>query len=469
MVRLSENQSKELLADHGIEVPAGMAATTPEEAREAAAEIDAPVVLKAQVSVTKRADRGLIRFVTSPEEAEAESADILGRSVEGEEVSTLRVEEQFDIADEWYAGTIIDTEDRTPTVIFSTVGGTGVESLTRDHPDRVVTENIPVSRDLRSYEAYDIVRQLDVHGERLRAMGGLVSTLGEIFRAYDARSVEINPVAVTDEGEVLALDARVSLDDATVSRHPEVDVDIARELGRSPTELERIAYDVEQGDYRGTFYFIQTELDSETVANGDNYVGFHGAGGGGSMMSLDAISRTGFETPNYTDTSGNPPASKIYKAARIILSQPGLVGYVYSGSGAASQEMYTIARGLMRAFIDEQLSIPVVLRLGGNGETEAIRIVDAYAGEIPAPIEAYGGEKSAQFCADRLEELVETNRRDPAEAKAMTETSQTPDDTEFDLEIDEELAVPGLEAYRERLLQNPAIAELTEVDHKWVF
>lgn len=470
MVRLSEAQSKTILSEHGVDVPKGSSAETPDEAYEITAKLGSPVVVKAQVSVTKRADRGLIQFAETPDETRSCANELLGQNVEGATITEVRVEEQREIETEWYASVIIDTESKTPRILFSTVGGTGVESMTKDHPDKIVTEAIPVSRDMRTYEAYNVIRRLDIHGERLRDAGNLVTGLAGVFRAYDARSIEINPIAVTPDGDLLALDARISIDDAAISRHPEIEVEVAREFGRTPTELEKIAYEVEKGDYRGTFYFIQTELDVDKVAKADDYIGFHGAGGGGSMMSLDAVMRADLQAPNYTDTSGNPPASKIYKAARVILSQPGLVGYLYSGSGAASQEMYTTARGLMKAFIDEEVTIPIVLRLGGNAEKQAIDIVDAFADQVPGPVEAYGGERSAQFCVDRLQELIEANRNDPQLAAEMAQRSSiSPDDIEFDLEIEDNLEIDGLEEYRDKIAQRPAVKTLQEVPYKWVF
>lgn len=470
MVRLSETRSKAILADAGVQVPTGDVATSPAEARTAASGIDPPYVVKAQVGVTKRADRGLVQFAETPDEVAATASKMIGREVAGSLVKEVRVERRHDVEAEWYAGVVIDSTNRTPRVLFSTAGGTGVETTTEERPEAVLSEPVPIERDLRTYEAYDLVRRLDVHGGRLQSAGSLVATLTSVFRSTDARSVEVNPIGVTPEDELIALDARISIDDAAVERHPEIEVEVAREFGRDPTELEKIAYQVERGDYRGTFYFVQTETDVEVVARGDDYVGFHGAGGGGSMMSLDAVTRAGLREPNYTDTSGNPPASKIYKAARIILSQPGIVGYLYSGSGAASQEMYTTARGLMKAFVEEGVTIPIVLRLGGNAEDRAIEIVDAYADQVPGPIEAYGGEKSAQYCVDRLAELIEVNRTDPDRAAEMaTNAAVDPGDLAIDLEIDEDLSIPGLTEYRARIGGHDAVQELKEVAHKWVF
>lgn len=124
------------------------------------------------------------------------------------------------------------------------------------------------------------------------------------------------------------------------------------------------------------------------------------------MMSMDAVLNRGFKLANYCDTSGNPPASKVYRAAKIILSQPGIRGYFASGSGVASQEQYHSARGLVKAFHEEKLDVPAVIRLGGNFEEKAIDILHTYLNKIPAVVEGYGRDDAPEFCARRLEELV---------------------------------------------------------------
>ncbi len=178
-------------------------------------------------------------------------------------------------------------------------------------------------------------------------------------------------------------------------------------MNRPPSELDKIAYDVEKNDYRGTFYFIQMEEDFQ---KGEGYVGFHGAGGGGSMMSMDALVGQGLKLANFTDTSGNPPASKVYRAAKIILSQKNIVAYFGSGSGVASQEQFHSARGLVKAFREENLSIPAVIRLGGNSEDLAIDILESYTKDLPAPVEGFKKDDSAFSCAERLRELVDSQK-----------------------------------------------------------
>ena len=141
------------------------------------------------------------------------------------------------------------------------------------------------------------------------------------------------------------------------------------------------------------------------------------------MMSMDAVLNKGFKLANYCDTSGNPPASKVYRAAKVILSQPGIKGYFASGSGVASQEQYNSARGLVKAFAEENLAIPAVIRLGGNFEEEAIKILGAYLKNIPGKVEGYGRDDSPEFCAERLAALIRESGGAAHAVRPMAETT----------------------------------------------
>jgi len=172
--------------------------------------------------------------------------------------------------------------------------------------------------------------------------------------------------------------------------------------------LERVAYAVEQNDHRGTFYFAQ--LATTAAKDSKGLVGFHGAGGGGSMMSMDAIVNAGFTIANFTDTSGNPSASKVYRASRIILAQPELVGYFGSGSGVASQEQYWSAYGLAKAFWELDLNIPAVIRLGGNTEDRAVDILQRMSRLLGAAVEGYRKTDAPATIATRFAELIATGK-----------------------------------------------------------
>ncbi len=413
MARLFEYQSKKLLKQGGIPIPSGDVASTPEEARRIAETIGQPVVLKIQVWVTGRAGIGGIQFADTPEEAETKARSLLEMKVKNFVVDRILVEEKLDIQAEYFAGVVIDDASKRPLLIFSPVGGTGVEEIARLHPEKVARQAIDLLKGFPEYEARNMLLRVGIEGPLLPKFADLLTRLFKVARSSDARSAEINPLVLTAEGKLFAADCHLVVDDYAVYRHPEFGIEVAREFDRPPTELEKIAYRVEEKDYRGTFYFFQMV---EQAAGEEKYIGFHGAGGGGSMMSMDAVLNRGFKLANYCDTSGNPPASKVYRAAKIILSQPGIRGYFASGSGVASQEQYHSARGLVKAFQEEKLAVPAVIRLGGNFEERAIWILQTYLKNIPAAVEGYGRDDSPEFCAGRLGELA---AKDPERRHAV--------------------------------------------------
>ncbi|MFC2158005.1 ATP-grasp domain-containing protein [Acidobacteriota bacterium] len=384
----------------------GGPASTPKEARSIAEELGCPVVIKMQVWVTGRAGLGGIQFADTPEETEKKAAEILGRPVGNYVVEKVLVEEKLDIEKEFFAGLVIDDASKSPVLVFSSVGGTGIEEIAKENPDKVATHTIDVMKGLRDYEARDLVRQTGISGKLLLQLGDVLTRLYGVLKRFDARSAEINPLVLTKDQHVYAADCHMAVDDYAAFRHPELGIEVAREFDRPPTELEKIAYRVEEKDYRGTFYFLQMK---ENIRNDDRAIGFNGAGGGGSMMSMDAVLNCGFELANYCDTSGNPAASKVYRAAKIILSQPRIKGYFASGSGVASQEQYHSARGLVKAFSEEQIRIPAVIRLGGNYEEKAVEILTEHLKDMDGKVEGYGRDDSPEFCARRMEELIEEN------------------------------------------------------------
>ncbi len=404
MARLHEYQGKQILREFQIDVPPGSIAATGAEAAKAAGELGGAVVVKGQVFVTGRAGLGAIQFANTPDDARVKAEQILALKLNNFAIEQVLVEQQISIKQEFYAGIIIDDSARSPVMIFSSVGGTGIEEIAERSPERVAKFQIDINRGLREYEARNLVRKTGIHGKLQMQLADVLVKLWQASRKYEARSAEINPLVLLDNGKIMAADCRVTVDDYAVFRHPELGIEIARELGRPATKLDKIAYDVEKNDYRGTFYFIQME---DGFRKGEGFVGFHGAGGGGSMMSMDAANAQGFKLANFTDTSGNPAASKVYRAARIILSQRNIDAYFGSGSGVASQEQFHSARGLAKAFIEENLSIPAVIRLGGNSEDKAVDILQTCTKGLPAPVEGYKKDDTAHFCAERLRHLVD--------------------------------------------------------------
>jgi succinyl-CoA synthetase beta subunit len=335
------------------------------------------------------------------------------------------VEEKIDIEREFFLSFAIDDAARAPVIIFAPGGGTGIEERTAS------TRRIPCDvnsgpLDSALNEAVDGSGLSPAHAKQL---GDSIRKLFAAARSVEARSLEINPLALTKSGEFVAADCRITIDDYAVVRHPELGIEIAREFDHPPTPLERIAYAVEQNDHRGTFYFAQLATAAPKESKG--LVGFHGAGGGGSMMSMDAIVNAGFTIANFTDTSGNPSAPKVYRAARIILAQPDLVGYFGSGSGVASQEQYWSAYGLAKAFWELDLDIPAVIRLGGNTEDRAVDILHRTSKLLPTPVEGYRKSDTPATIAARFAELVAEAKgakwkpRQPRAAKFLRDASAT--------------------------------------------
>lgn len=420
MARLYEYQSKRLLKEGGIPTPEGDVASSPAEAREIAERVGKPVVLKIQVWLTGRAGMGGIKFAESPQQAEEIATQMLGMRVKNFTIDRVLVEEKLSIKSEYFAGLVIDDAKKCPVLIFSSVGGTGVEEIARSHPEKINQIPIDVLRGLKEYEVRNLIRRTGMSGKLLIRLSDLLTRFYTIARKYDARSAEMNPIVLTEDGSVFAADCHLIVDDYAAFRHPELGIEVAREFDRPPTELEKIAYHVEENDHRGTFYFFQM---AEEIPEEEKTIGFHGAGGGGSMMSMDAVLEKGFKLANYCDTSGNPAASKVYRAARIILSQPNIKGYFASGSGVASQEQYHSARGFVKAFREESLAVPGVIRLGGNFEEMAMEILSTYLKDIPAKVEGYGRNDSPEFCAQRLEELIQKNTFRSHEVKPIVEPS----------------------------------------------
>lgn len=394
MAQLHEHQAKKILAENEIEIPRGQVAFDSKTAREIAENLSNEIVIKAQIHSTSRAASGGICFASNADEAEKIADELIGKEIAGNLCEAVLIDEKAEIEREFYLGFIIDTVLKRPTLLFSDSGGSGIEERA-DSMRKLVCS-------IRREPTIDEIKTI-CNDEKI---AGILQKLYRTAKSCEARTAEINPLALLKDGRLVALDARISVDDYAVFRHEDLPIEMARELGHTPTKLEKIAWEVEKDDFRGTFYFVEIIEDQSKIENQKSKIGFHGAGGGGSMASLDAAQRNGLSPACYVDTSGNPPASKVYRAAKIILSIPDIKGYFLSGSGVASQEQFGLARAVIKAFLEVQPKIPAVLRLGGNGEDIAKDLVERYAEFLPAPIEAYQKKDSADFCAARLRELI---------------------------------------------------------------
>lgn len=413
MARLYEYQGKEVLSKIGIPVPKGRSAASPSEAKKIAEEIGKPCVVKAQVWATGRFKAGGIKFAKSPAEAEEESRSLIGAEIKGLKVEKVLIEEQLDVEREFYVGVIVSNSYKIkgPVLIFSSEGGSSIEEVSARNPERIGRLNVDYLRGVGLEEAKTLVSQVSFDGtpvskELKEALSQTVVQVYKAFKDYDARSLEINPLILTKGKVILAADCHVTIDDNSVFRHPELGIALPRDMERPPTELEKKAWKIEEGDYRGTGYFSQMTPKVE----GEGWLGFHGIGGGGAMLGASAFVARGFKIANYADTSGDPPASKIYSVIRCILEQP-IDGYVLMGACLANQEQWHHAHALVKVFKEEakkRPGFPVIMLIGGNKEKETHEIIREGFKNLPLRWELYGREYiyDTDFIANRVEALV---------------------------------------------------------------
>jgi succinyl-CoA synthetase beta subunit len=410
LARIFEYQGKALLKKAGVKVPEGDVAASPEEAREIAQRIGKPVAIKAQVWTTGRMKAGGVQFAGDPEEAWQKAKAIMGMKIKGLTVKKVLVEERLSLAQEYYAGIVINPamEVKAPVLIFCTEGGTGVEEVAVRNPERVLRLTLDPLKDLEPSALETLLEKMGIPeklgGKIQQAMMGLY----RVFKEQDASSAEMNPFVLTKEGEIFAADCHINLDDGSVFRHPEFGIKVPRDMDREPTELEQLAWDhIEEGDYRGTGYFAQMLTEFE---KGQIYIGFHGIGGGGAMLGAAALIQRGMKIANYADTSGDPPASKVYKVIKAIFSQP-ISAYVLTGACLANQEQWYHAFALVKALREElqgRTGFPVIILLAGNKESESIEIIRNGLKDLDIRLEIYGRDYiyNSDYIGERAEKLI---------------------------------------------------------------
>lgn len=417
MARIYEYQAKKLLSEKGIRVPIGGVAATPREVEKISKDIGRQVVIKAQIWATGRFDAGGIKFANDARHASQLADDMIGTRIKGLQVHNVLVEEVLNVAQEYYAGFLVDSSVnvRAPVFIFSTEGGTGIEEVAERNPERVFTHTIDPLGGFPPEEVFAAIKGAKLPPEVEEKMVGLICNLFKFFKENDANSVEVNPVVLTKEGQLYAADAHVTLDDNAVFRHPEFGIKVPREMDRAPTALEQLAWDyIEEGDYRGTGFFAQmvTEFDAD-----EQYIGFHGIGGGGSMLGAAALINRGMKIADYADTSGDPPASKIYKVIKAIFSQP-ISSYVVTGACLANQEQWYHAFAMVKALREElrdRPGFPVVILLAGNKEAETMEILKNGLSDLDLRLELYGRDYiyNSDYIAERAQVLMDEYSKRP--------------------------------------------------------
>ena len=398
MGKLLENYSKKIIGEAGVLVPRNSVARTPEEAVEKANEIGYPVVLKALVPVGKRGKAGAIKFASNAEETAARTKELLDMTVRHFPVDRVLVEEKIPIAKEWYLSIAIDKKAQAPVIIASLDGGVDVETLSREHPEKVLTRHIDPILGMADFEAKEIWAELGLKGKALTLATQTLVRLVRVFLEKDASILEINPLVITEGGEVMAAASVMSIDDSSMYRHPELAsmVQLGSErTWRPQTELEKQMVEVNEADpYRGTARY--TEMDG-----GD--IGFLCGGGGGSLLSFDALVSFGGKPANYSEVGGNPPERKVYGVTKGILSKPGVRGLFVAHNITNNTQVDVMAKGVVQALHElgkDPYSFPVVVREAGVNDEVAKEIFKA------AGIEYYGDDASITEAAERMVQRI---------------------------------------------------------------
>lgn len=414
MARLFEYQGKKILSDAGIAVPQGGVAATAREAYEIALRIGKPVAVKAQVWAGGRGKAGAVKFANTPEQAEAAAAAILKMEVKNFPVRKVLVEEKLDIQKEYYFGVIPDYSRhiRSPMVVFSAEGGVNIEEVARD---KVLKMPIEYAKGLPLYDAIDMASSAGVPNKCLIDVARVMTALVDVFKKNDCSILEINPLILTNDGKVVGGDCRMGIDDNAVFRHPEMGISIPREFPWEPSEFDIVGWGIDETDFRGSGFAMKMTLDETRPG----FIGFHAIGGGAAMVGMDALSRVGLKAANFSDTSGNPVASKVYRVAKLVLSQPNIEGYLLAGFITANQEQWHHAHGVVRALREElprRPGFPCVLLLAGNKEEESLEILREGLKDVPGRIEIYGSERveDSDFVGGRMLALIKEYRQEKA-------------------------------------------------------
>ncbi|HVM70061.1 MAG TPA: ADP-forming succinate--CoA ligase subunit beta [Gaiellaceae bacterium] len=353
---LYEYQGKQLFDRFGIPVSEGRFVTTPEEAREAAAELGGQVVVKAQVLTGGRGKAGGIKLADGPEEAEARAREILGLDIRGHVVRRLWIERASDIAKEYYLSLTFDRGAKKPLFMFTTQGGVDIEEVAATNPDALVRLHVDPLEGFQPYQARRLIYGAGVEDpSEQKQIAAIAQKLYEAFIGTDAMLCEINPLIVTPDGQVKALDSKFTVDDNALYRHP--DIAEMRDPESVPPE-ERYARE------KGVTY---VKLDGE--------VGVLGNGAGLSMSTVDVVTFAGGRPANFCDLGGGGDAEGVVDALEVITRDPQVRSIFFNIFGGITR-CDEVARGILAALDRLDMSrYPIVVRLDGTNAEEGRRIL----------------------------------------------------------------------------------------------
>ncbi|HWH44823.1 MAG TPA: ADP-forming succinate--CoA ligase subunit beta [Thermoleophilaceae bacterium] len=380
---LLEYQGKILFRNHGVPVPDGKPATSVSEAVEAAESLGYPVVVKAQVQIGGRGKAGGIKLAKDRAETEQHAQAILAMDIKGFTVHEVYVESASDIAEEYYAAVIFDRGRKMPMVMLSRMGGMDVEAVAEEDPEAMRTVHVDPLIGFQAFHGRRLAFEAGIAADVIRPVGDMLAKLYEAFIAEDAMLLEVNPLLVTGDREVVALDAKVTIDGNALYRHPETAA--FRNLSDEDPQ-EQMAKE------RGL-----------TFVKLDGNIGILGNGAGLVMSTLDVVKQAGGEPANFLDAGGGSKAEAIVDAVEVILSNPNVTAVLFNIFGGITR-CDEVANGLVTAFGQIDVKVPFVVRLDGTNDEEGRRILaDANLPNVHV-------EKTMLGAAARVVELADAPR-----------------------------------------------------------
>ena len=348
-MKIHEYQAKAILARYGVPVQPGRVASTPEEAEAIARELGGPVVIKAQVYVGGRGKAGGIQFGETPEQARAAAARVLGMEIKGLTVAKVLVASKVDIREEYYLGLVLDRTSQAPVMMVSKEGGIDIEEVAATAPEKIIQQPIDMRWGLRPFEARAILARAGLPHQVISKGGAILTALARAFIESDASLAEINPLALTADGQVQAADAKMLIDDNALFRQKEY------ATWAEPEESNPLEY--------------EARLEGLTYVKLNGDVGMIGNGAGLVMTTLDMVARVGGKPANFLDIGGGAKAEVMHKALTFVARDPDVQGILVNIFGGITRGE-EVARGVILAQSERPQGMPIVVRLSGTGAEE---------------------------------------------------------------------------------------------------
>jgi succinyl-CoA synthetase beta subunit len=367
-MKLHEYQAKEIFADAGIPVPASQLADSVEGVLDAVREIGYPAAIKAQVHVGGRGKAGGIKIATNEDEAREAAESILGMDLKGYHVNEVLVEQGVDFVDEYYVGVTMDRSEGEAVAMVSTKGGVDIEQVAEEDPEAIAQEHIDPAFGLHPYQARKVVYDAGVPAEYARDVTAILSKLYDLYEDNDASDIEVNPVMITADDDVIAADAVMNIDEDALFRHSDL------------AEMEKDAYQNDLERKAGEYGFDYVRLSGNT--------GIIGNGAGLVMTTLDLVDYYGGTPANFLDIGGGAKAQRVANALDVVFSDENVDSVVFNIFGGITRGD-EVAKGINEALEQfDEIPKPVVVRLAGTNAKEGMEILNTDLVQVEATLES---------------------------------------------------------------------------------